>query len=86
MLLRAPTMTPATAGRLSIAALATVAMSLPWRSAMRRRVFSSFWNSAQPPKSSMTSLYLISERFSKPAAGSGTPSQRSLRNPPATVP
>ena len=34
--LRAPTMTAATCGRSSMARLATVAMSVPWRSAMRR--------------------------------------------------
>ena len=47
---------------------------------------SSSWNSAQPPKSSMISLYLVSERFSKGGCGSGAPSQRSARKPPATVP
>ena len=36
---------------------------------------SSSWNSAQPPKSSMISLYLVSERFSKGGCGSGLPSQ-----------
>ena len=66
--LRAPTMTAATPGRPSIAALATVAMSARWRSAIRRSVASSAWNRLQPPKSSMISLYLVSERFS---SGSG---------------
>jgi hypothetical protein len=47
---------------------------------------SSCWKAPQPPKSSMTSLYLISERFSARLPGSGAPSQRSLKKPPASVP
>ena len=70
--LRAPTMTPATAGPRQ--------HRRRWPpSRCRRRagrrsarsVRSSAWNRSQPPKSSMISLYLMSERFSSASAGSG---------------
>ncbi len=70
----------------STSALAMVAISAPWRSATLRSAVSSAWNKSQPPKSSMISLYLISERFSSGMSGSGWPSHRSLRKPPATEP
>jgi hypothetical protein len=84
--LRAPTITAATPGRASMALLATVAMSVPWRSATPRSAASSAWNKSHPPRSSMMSRYLVSERLCRGSAGARAPSQLSLRNPPATMP
>ena len=54
--------------------------------ATRRSADSSAWNRSQPPNSSIISLYLTSERLPSGCAGSGAPSQRRDRKPPATVP
>ena len=80
-------MTAATPGRSSTAALATVAMSVPWRSAIARSVRSSAWNSV-PAAEIVDDQLVLGQRavLEVGRVGSGTPSQRSLRNPPATVP
>ncbi len=52
-------------------------MSAPWRARDRAAaVRASAWKRSQPPKSSMISLYFVSERFSKAVPGSLRPSQR----------
>ena len=62
-------------------------MLTPSPSATRFTAASSAWNGAQPPAAATKRWYFICDQVSSAAAsGSGTPSQRSLSRPPATVP
>ena len=79
--------TPATAGSSRMALEATFAMDTPRRSATVWTASSTSWKTLQPPAAWMKRAYFISDHVSSSSAwGSGRPSHRSVRNPPARVP